>query len=82
MRERPPFPWRWWYKSVQPDELVRTLDETECPPLLALRGVQQERAHHPEGDAYEHTLQHCVVSEHKAVQALREVRAVLDRAGV
>lgn len=28
------------------------------------------------------TLQHCVVTEHRAVQALRDVRAALDRAGV
>lgn len=50
-----PFPWRWWFKSAQPDELVRTLTADECPPLLALKGVQQDSGHHPEGCAYTHT---------------------------
>lgn len=51
-----PFPWRRWFSSTMPDELARTLSKDECGPLVALKGVQQEKEWHPEGDSYEHTI--------------------------
>lgn len=51
------------------------LNENSCPELIALRGVEQNPAYHPEGDAYVHTL--LVYQEAQAI-ATRDNLSELD----
>jgi tRNA nucleotidyltransferase (CCA-adding enzyme) len=49
-------------KSKKPSKFFRAMDEmgqleTVFPEVAKLKGIQQDPEHHPEGDAYEHTME-------------------------
>jgi len=54
---------KWILKSKKPSIGLQFLDTTRWiqyyPELEALKGVQQDNKHHPEGDVWTHTL-HCI----------------------
>lgn len=48
-------------KSTKPSKFFTTLDEmghlkTVFPEVERLKGIQQDKIHHPEGDAFQHTM--------------------------